>query len=129
MVRFNGGHGTSVSFLALSVVLYHMSYPTHAIAGLVAQYALSTLVWFPSCPRYVLWMDRTIAVTNVVVLGAAHVRQGIPIGTVLLPLLAIALWCWYNDLTHPRYGTVTRWYVAWHATLFVFNATIALYVA
>ena len=59
-------------------------------------------------------------------LGAAHVERGAPITTLLAPLLAVAVFFWYKDFTHADYGTVTPWYAAWHASLFVCNAAIAI---
>ena len=125
MRRFCGGYATSLNFVLLAFVLQQLGYPFYIVLGLLTQWVLSTLVWSPWCSAVLLWMDRIMAVFNILMLGAAHSVYGASL-TSMIFLLIFPVVCWFMDFTNSRYGEVTLWYVLWHSSLFAFNVVLAI---
>lgn len=115
---------TSHSFLLLAVVLFHAGYSTRTIVGQVVQYLLSTSIWTPYSSKPLIWVDRSMACINILVLCSEHLSRGLTVND-MLPTLA---WTISFKLVDYYFGGTecSPWYVCWHVNLLVNNATIAL---
>lgn len=125
---------TSLAFLGLSIVLLIHESPAHLVIGQLAQYCLSTAVWwyvaFPTSilhkidERVFLYGDRLTAVSNISFLGWYFIENSMIEWSPLLITLAFTVaFKLFDALAKPR-NLVSIWYVFWHLNLFANNTTI-----
>lgn len=116
---------TSQGFLVLAVVLYYADYPFPTVIGQICQCFLSSLIWTPfSIAKKLIWVDRSAAVLNMVLLGSAHLQQGMLIID-MWPALALTILFKLADW-HIGGEDLSPWYIWWHFNLIANNASMAL---
>ena len=125
---------TSLAFLGISIVLLIHESPTHLVIGQLAQYCLSTAIWwyvaFPTSvlhnvdERIFLYGDRLTAVSNIYFLGWYFIENSmIEYSHVLITLAFTVAFKIFDALAKPG-NMVSIWYVFWHLNLFANNTTI-----
>ena len=115
---------TSHGFLILACTLYYAGYPIRTVLGQLCQYCLSTLIWTSFVSTKILWMDRTIAILNIVSLGLAHVQQGILMDDIW-PALCFTISFKLVDWSVCLNGC-SLWYFWWHFNLLANNVSIVM---
>ena len=125
---------TSLAFLGLSIVLLIHESPAHLVIGQLAQYCLSTAIWwyvaFPTSmlhkvdERVFLYGDRLTAVTNICFLGWYFIENIMIEWSPLLITLAFTVAFRIFDAWAKPGHLVSMWYVFWHLNLFANNTSI-----
>ena len=117
------GRILSSSALGLALLLRHFHYSTLITVGVLAQYVLSTLVWWPPVHPLVQWGDRMVSVINMVVLSREYRARE---ASYFYMSLLLAYTVGYKIVDNlVRVGDEVTWYyVGWHFNLVFLNYCI-----
>ena len=125
---------SSTAFLALAIMLVAYHCPSRLVIGQIAQYFLSTAVWWyvsftssilHNCnQKVVVYCDRVTAVINIIMLASFYIDLDKIKWIPLLETLSFTVCFKIFDVFARAGKRVSVWYLFWHLNLFVNNATI-----
>jgi hypothetical protein len=94
---------TSLGFLFLAAVLRRAKYPWYTVVGQIVQYGTTEMVWIEPPQDLIIWIDRVVATTNIVLLAREHHVRGISKLDIVSAFSATLIfymldwnspWCW-----------------------------------
>lgn len=113
---------SSFGFLFLAGVLCRAEYPWYTVAGQLVQFVTTEMIWRDNPSTLVIWTDRTVAVSNILLLAREHHSRGISKLDMVNALSATLMF----KVIDWGLG-VSPWYSCWHFNIVANNVGLIYY--